>query len=87
MVRARWRALSLNDESLCSVRITNDLQDDNILYILFRSAFRRGRRLEQEHLGRGKHCPAWNGDPSRLFVRKAGYHYGWDWGPTIMTGR
>ncbi|KIM26256.1 glycoside hydrolase family 2 protein [Serendipita vermifera MAFF 305830] len=26
----------------------------------------------------------WNGDASRLHVRKAQYHYGWDWGPILM---
>lgn len=26
-----------------------------------------------------------NGDLSRLAVRKAQYHWGWDWGPVIMT--
>ncbi|CRL19266.1 Glycoside hydrolase family 2, immunoglobulin-like beta-sandwich [Penicillium camemberti] len=25
------------------------------------------------------------GDPARLGVRKAQYHWGWDWGPVIMT--
>lgn len=44
-----------------------------------------GRHLEEATLGRDSHWPCWNGDPSRLFVRKAGYHYGWDWGPTLMT--
>ncbi|BGP13956.1 hypothetical protein JCM10213v2_001894 [Rhodosporidiobolus nylandii] len=57
----------------------------NTLYLVFHSAFRRGRELEEHHLGRGMHWPAWNGDKSRLFVRKAGYNYGWDWGPVLMT--
>ncbi|KGO69852.1 Glycoside hydrolase, family 2, N-terminal [Penicillium italicum] len=26
-----------------------------------------------------------NGDPSRMAVRKAQYHWGWDWGPVLMT--
>jgi beta-mannosidase len=26
----------------------------------------------------------WNGDASRLHIRKAQYHYGWDWGPVLM---
>ncbi|GAA5997233.1 hypothetical protein JCM5350_007106 [Sporobolomyces pararoseus] len=67
------------------VRVTSDLKDSNEMYIIFRSAFKRGRQLEEEHLGRGNHWPAWNGDPSRLFVRKAGFNYGWDWGPVLMT--
>lgn len=53
----------------------------NRLLIVFESALRRGRELEalfgKRHL--------WNGDSSRLYVRKAQYHYGWDWGPTLMT--
>ena len=28
---------------------------------------------------------AWNGATSRLYVRKAQCHYGWDWGPTLIT--
>ncbi|GEM09700.1 beta-mannosidase, glycoside hydrolase family 2 protein [Rhodotorula toruloides] len=57
----------------------------NSLYFVFHSAFRRGRELQTQVLGRNKSWPAWNGDPSRLFVRKAQYQYGWDWGPTLMT--
>ncbi|KAH3688842.1 hypothetical protein WICPIJ_000177 [Wickerhamomyces pijperi] len=26
-----------------------------------------------------------NADPSRMHVRKAQYHYGWDWGPILVT--
>lgn len=72
---------------ICSVDIEDHAQPkDNLMYIIFPSAFRRGRRLEAAALGRDKHWPCWNGDPSRVFVRKAGYNYGWDWGPTLMTG-
>ncbi len=53
---------------------------DNELVIHFQSAQRRGKELEA---ARGKR-PCWNGDNSRLYVRKAQYHYGWDWGPVIM---
>jgi beta-mannosidase len=53
---------------------------DNELVIHFESALRRGRELEAIH---GKR-PRWNGDSSRLYVRKAQYHYGWDWGPVIL---
>ncbi|EMD40849.1 glycoside hydrolase family 2 protein [Gelatoporia subvermispora B] len=53
----------------------------NDLVITFASAFRRGRELEKEH---GK-LNLWNGDSSRLHVRKAQYNYGWDWGPVLMT--
>jgi beta-mannosidase len=53
----------------------------NELRLLFESAVRRGHELQAQHGGR----PAWNGDSSRMYVRKAQYHYGWDWGPTLMT--
>ncbi|WP_018604614.1 beta-mannosidase [Uliginosibacterium gangwonense] len=53
----------------------------NQLIIVFESALRRGQELEalfgKRHL--------WNGDSSRLYVRKAQYHYGWDWGPILLT--
>lgn len=27
----------------------------------------------------------WNGDSARLYARKAQYHFGWDWGPVLLT--
>ncbi len=54
---------------------------DNELQILVESAVRRGRELEAAH---GK-LTAWNGDPYRVYVRKAQYHFGWDWGPCLIT--
>ena len=27
----------------------------------------------------------WNTDPSRVYVRKAQYHYSWDWGPKLIA--
>ncbi|EIM88069.1 beta-mannosidase [Stereum hirsutum FP-91666 SS1] len=53
----------------------------NELLLTFDSAFLKGRALEEEH---GK-LELWNGDSSRLHVRKAQYNYGWDWGPILMT--
>jgi len=53
----------------------------NELWILFESPLRAGRRLQEQH----GEMRAWNGDPSRVYVRKAGYHYGWDWGPTLLA--
>lgn len=54
---------------------------DNELVLTFPSAFIKGRELEKQH---GK-LNLWNGDSSRLHVRKAQYNYGWDWGPVLMT--
>ncbi|KAI9069247.1 glycoside hydrolase family 2 protein [Trametes sanguinea] len=54
---------------------------ENELVLTFASAFRKGREIEQQH---GK-LNLWNGDSSRLHVRKAQYNYGWDWGPVLMT--
>ncbi|WP_341678686.1 glycoside hydrolase family 2 protein [Niveibacterium sp. SC-1] len=56
-------------------------EGSNRLEIRFDSALRRGR--EREALFGKRHL--WNGDSSRLYVRKAQYHYGWDWGPVLLT--
>jgi beta-mannosidase len=53
----------------------------NDLWILFESALRRGREREAQY----GTLRDWNGDASRVYVRKAAYHYGWDWGPCLMT--
>lgn len=54
---------------------------DNTLHLLFGSVLRAGHALEAEHGRR----TAWNGDKSRVYLRKAQYHYGWDWGPVMLT--
>lgn len=56
-------------------------EERNELSITFESAFIHGRKIEKE-LGK---LALWNGDSSRLYVRKAQYNYGWDWGPILMT--
>jgi len=53
----------------------------NTLAILFASALRVGKAREAEWGARA----VWNGDASRVYVRKAQYHYGWDWGPSLLT--
>ncbi|WP_328608174.1 hypothetical protein OG943_03345 [Amycolatopsis sp. NBC_00345] len=54
----------------------------NELEISFQSAWRRGKERESA----GGVLGDWStGDASRMWVRKAGYHYGWDWGPTLIT--
>lgn len=54
----------------------------NELVLYFESAFLRGRDVEKANGGK---LLLWNGDSSRLHVRKAQYNYGWDWGPVLMT--
>lgn len=51
------------------------------LVLIFSSALSEGKALEEQY---GKR-PLWNGDSSRLYLRKAQYQYGWDWGPTLLT--
>ncbi|MGY2896359.1 beta-mannosidase [Deinococcus sp. UYEF24] len=53
----------------------------NTLHLLFRSVLPAGRALEAQYGQRA----AWNGDRSRVYIRKAQYHYGWDWGPVLLT--
>ncbi|KAG0652219.1 mannanase B [Hyphodiscus hymeniophilus] len=54
----------------------------NVLDILFESTFLIGKELEK---AQGFKNLFWNGDSSRMNVRKIPCHYGWDWGPTLLT--
>ncbi|KAK3987079.1 hypothetical protein QBC44DRAFT_352046 [Cladorrhinum sp. PSN332] len=66
------------------VDVTSTLKKgDNELVITFDSAYLRGWKLVEKY---PEHkWGVWNGDNSRLAVRKAQYHWGWDWGPTLLT--
>ncbi|PGH10170.1 hypothetical protein AJ79_05525 [Helicocarpus griseus UAMH5409] len=55
----------------------------NVLHITFESTFLIGKKIREQYPDH--HWGCWNGDSSRLAVRKAQYHYGWDWGPMLMT--
>ncbi|KAI9875071.1 MAG: Beta-mannosidase B [Pleopsidium flavum] len=57
--------------------------NENELVITFESAYLIGKKTVEKYPDH--HWGCWNGDASRLAVRKAQYHYGWDWGPTLMT--
>ncbi|KAK2027593.1 family 2 glycosyl hydrolase [Colletotrichum zoysiae] len=57
--------------------------EQNELVITFDSAYLRGWKLVEKYPDHKWGC--WNGDNSRLAVRKAQYHWGWDWGPTLLT--
>ncbi|PKS08321.1 hypothetical protein jhhlp_005265, partial [Lomentospora prolificans] len=67
------------------VDVTGKLKADgeNELEITFDSAYLRGCQLVDKYPEHKWGC--WNGDVSRLAVRKAQYHWGWDWGPTLLT--
>ncbi|KAH8803169.1 glycoside hydrolase family 2 protein [Xylogone sp. PMI_703] len=67
------------------VDVTEQLKkdDDNELEISFESAFLKGCKIVEQHPNH--HWGCWNGDTGRLAVRKAQYHWGWDWGPMLMT--
>ena len=65
--------------------------DSNELYILFHSPTQLGQEKLEAH---GYGLPAINdqsengamGDKKvSVFVRKPGYHFGWDWGPRLVT--
>ena len=53
----------------------------NELRLCFEPALARAREAEAAH---GKRA-LWNGDSARLYARKAQYHFGWDWGPVLIT--
>lgn len=59
------------------VDVTGRLQDTNTLEILFDSTWLVGKQMEKGAEDKPLFCH--NGDSSRLQVRKAQYHYGWDW--------
>lgn len=66
------------------INVTDRLLEDNTLEIVFDSALLRGRELVKEH----SHEHAFyvrQTENSRIPVRKAQYHWGWDWGPLLMT--
>lgn len=67
------------------VDITKALGADgeHVLEVEFDCALHKARELQaqdQKHKWVG-----FNGDPARMAVRKAQYHWGWDWGPVLMT--
>lgn len=53
----------------------------NTLELHFVNALQVGRDLQLKY---GK-LQCWNGEASRVYVRKAQYHYGWDWGPVMIS--
>lgn len=47
------------------------------------SALLRAREIQNAHPEHKWIC--WNGESARLATRKAQYHWGWDWGPKLMS--
>ncbi|ETI25187.1 hypothetical protein G647_04560 [Cladophialophora carrionii CBS 160.54] len=59
---------------------------DNELRIDFGSALLKGREIEKQHPEYDfKSVASIPGENGRVGVRKAQYHWGWDWGPVLMT--
>lgn len=56
---------------------------EHILEIDFDCAMIRARALRDQDTTHN--WASFNGDPARMAVRKAQYHWGWDWGPGLMT--
>lgn len=69
----------------CRVNITEDIKaqgEQHVLEIEFEPALSKAREIEAQHPDHKFIC--FNGESSRLAVRKAQYHWGWDWGPYLM---
>ena len=58
-----------------------NVNGENQLRIVFKSALLIGRELVAKY---GQYHGLLS-EASRVHIRKAGYHYGWDWGPELMT--
>ncbi|KAI0194724.1 family 2 glycosyl hydrolase [Xylaria flabelliformis] len=66
------------------VDVTSLLRETNELEIHFDSAMLRGRDLVKEHSHEHTFYVRQT-EVSRVPVRKAQYHWGWDWGPILIT--
>ena len=56
---------------------------ENILELRFKNA-PEFAKAEMKRIGyKGNDTDVHFGGPERLFVRKAQYHWGWDWGPSV----
>lgn len=69
------------------VDVTEQLREDDkqshTLEITFDSALLKAREIQKKYPDHKWVC--FNGETARLAVRKAQYHWGWDWGPILMT--
>ncbi|KAL4974102.1 glycoside hydrolase superfamily [Aspergillus desertorum] len=60
-----------------------NVEGEHTLEIDFDCALLRAREIQKQHPDHK--WVGFNGDTARLSVRKAQYHWGWDWGPVLMT--
>lgn len=67
------------------VNVTKALETDgeHTLEVEFDCALLKARELRNQDPAHK--WVGFNGDPARMAVRKAQYHWGWDWGPVLMT--
>lgn len=67
------------------VDVTDALEtgDEHVLDVEFDSALLRAREIQKKDPNHK--WASFNGESARLGVRKAQYHWGWDWGPVLMT--
>ncbi|KAK2686096.1 hypothetical protein QWA68_015365 [Fusarium oxysporum] len=67
------------------VDVTNKLSNEgpNVLSIDFDSALLKAREIKEQYPDH--RWELFNGEAGRLVVRKAQYHWGWDWGPVLNT--
>ena len=63
------------------INVRTLIRPENELEIVFDSAYDIGEALREQK----GHLACWNGHYGRVYVRKAQYHYGWDWGPSFVT--
>ncbi|KAI1878887.1 hypothetical protein JX265_003064 [Neoarthrinium moseri] len=65
------------------VNVNDHCRSDNVLEIVFDSARLRGQKLLEEHSHEHRFIARQTED-GRIPVRKAQYHWGWDWGPILV---
>lgn len=79
-----WNGVEVaqSDNMFVPVRRTVTLQPgQNELALLFLPPLAEAQARQALHGPR----PVWNGDPSRVYLRKAQYHFGWDFSPTLLS--
>lgn len=86
-VRLNGKVILESDNMFVSHRVDTthllNRKDGNVLEIEFASALFEARKIKDAH---PEHkWVGFNGEMSRLAVRKAQYHFGWDWGPVLVT--